>query len=139
VRGCPGEDEITINVLSAPSISYQDVTFPLKVCAGSSIKFPTLNRSGGSENPIFTWTGPNLSDNSATPTYTPNATDQGLKTFTVEINDPTMTCPGSNKATVTVDVVPSPQVSFAKSDTTICLGTDAILTPIVSKTGLTYT
>jgi hypothetical protein len=138
VRGCPGEDEITINVLSAPSLYYQGVNMPLKICAGSPIKFPTPTITGGSGNSIFTWTGSNLSDNSATPTYTPNATDIGLKTFKVKITDMEIDCPG-NEETITVDVIPSPQVYFAISDTTICLGTDAILTPIVSKTGLTYT
>jgi len=136
VRGCPEFDQITINVVTAPTISYSNNM--LTVCAGSPIKFPPPSLIGGSGNSVFTWIGPNLSDNSATPTYTPSASDQGLKTFSVKISDTQISCPG-NSAPITVNVIPTPQVSFAKPDTTICLGTDAVLTPQVSKSVLNFT
>lgn len=137
-RGCPNQDEITVNVVTAPNISYLNPNVPLKVCAGGSVKLPPPTINGGSGNSVFTWTGSNLSDNSATPTYTPAPTDHGTKTFSVKITDTQISCPG-NTATITVEVIPTPQVSFAKNDTTICLGTDAVLTPKVSKSGLDFT
>lgn len=134
-RGCPVFDEIAVNIVNPPQISYTSGTTNLTICAGESVTFPAPLVNNGTGNYEYVW-----SDNSLigqTPTYSSSSSDLGTKTFSVQIKDAGLDCPG-NSVSLTVDLIPSPSVSFVSADTNICDGAKATLTPTASGSNLVY-
>ncbi len=111
--GCRGYDSVWVTVHAIPQINTGDGD---SICLGESIQ---LNAGGGV---LYQWSpAASLSDPaSAAPVATPLTTT----TYTLQVQN-TYGCSGTDSTRIVV--LPLPQAS-AGQDTSICLGSDALLT-----------
>lgn len=104
----------------APAVSVDDST----PCFGSSVN---LNATSSETSPTYNWTGPNGFTSNSSSVNIPNLTSLESGSYCVSVTVAGCTGP-SNCSLVSVQDLPSVDVSAAGNDSTICEGQDLVLT-----------
>lgn len=131
--GCPAltaTATVTVNAAPAAVLSYPGSPY----CKGLSA--PQQATLTGTAGGVFS-SAPGLSLNAATGAINPSLSTPGTYTVTYTIAA-AAPCPGFT-TTASVEITPSPQLSFAVATQSICSGGSAVFTPSSSVPNTSYT